>query len=190
MAFLFPYVKGKQQDTCRGSGSSSSTAAYLPYKYMSVYILLNKYLYETLAISCKNIEYIYTLFIYFLLPANADRGRCVYGLIGVLCALPPHSLPLFPFSHYFQYASAADCLRLLCFRFGNWPVLFIYAYLKVMPSRLGLACLGLAVLGLLKPSASLVFRLCHETLAPDGTEQNSWHWSWPEGAWPAARVLH
>lgn len=47
---------------------------------------------------------------------------------------------------------------------------------------LALAWLALAVLGLLKPSASLVCRLCHETLAPDGAEQNSWHWSWPEGA--------
>lgn len=47
---------------------------------------------------------------------------------------------------------------------------------------LALAWLALAVLGLLKPSASLVCRLCHETLAPDDAEQNSWHWSWPEGA--------
>lgn len=105
-----------------------------------------------------------------------------------VCVAPPLSLtPTLPPLSLFLYASAADCLRLLCFRFGNRPVLFIYAYLKVMPSRLGLpclalACLALAVLGLLKPSASLVCRLCHETLAPDGAEQNSWHWSWPEGA--------
>lgn len=114
---------------------------------MSVYILLNKYLYETLAISCKNIEY--GLYIYFLLPATrtgvavftASLGLCMRcSPLFLTATLPPLSL--------FLYASAADCLRLLCFRFGNWPVLFIYAYLKVMPSRLGLPCLSLLWLAL------------------------------------------
>lgn len=152
---------------------------------MSVYILLNKYLYETLAISCKNIEY--GLYI-FPFACNADRGRCVYGLFGLLYALLPTLFnPYSPPSLIIFVRFCCGLFATVVFPF--WQLArFVYLCLfksNAEPAWLALPCLALAwlalpVLGLLKPSASLVCRLCHETLAPDGAEQNSWHWSWPE----------
>lgn len=140
-------MKGKQQDTCRGS---SSTAAYLLYKYMSVYILLNKYLYETLAISCKNIEYIYTLYMYVYVSFCLQRGQrslCLRPLWGFVCVALVAPTPFL--SPPSLIISVRFCCRLFAtVVFPFWQLArFVYLCLfksNAEPAWLALPCLGLA----------------------------------------------
>lgn len=129
-----------------------------------------------------------TVYIYFLLAATRTGVAVFTASLGFCMRCSPHLFnPYSPPSLIIFVRFCCGLFATVVFPF--WQLArFVYLCLfksNAEPAWLALPCLALAwlalaVLGLLKPSASLVCRLCHETLAPDGAEQNSWHWSWPE----------